>query len=1263
MTRGRVALAAMLAAVVLAGWSASLGADGGSPRFGEAIRLSPEEFTRQTTESDPTMRPGDERGSREAVPTGGFTVDTQSRGDVLVLYHCVYRASEDWVGRMGWVGDIANCVAGTVSDDFHDDTLRRINFFRAMSGLGTDITFAAGKNAKCQEAALIMSRNGGLSHYPIQQFPNWSCLSADGDEAAQKSNLGYGGLKDYTGPTTIDGLIEDPGFGNEIVGHRRWLQYSRAAEMGNGGIPGQGSYGSAAAVWVIGDFVTPDSMPEWTSWPNGGYVPYQLVYPRWSFSLTAAPLNAFNTATVSMTHNGNPVAVQIIHPTPSSPATGIADPTIVWEPQAGLPNGPPDPDITYTVTVSGITGTARGSYTYSVIAFDPFRLDASPVVSGPLVPQRDVPSHYTVSPVDRADAYELRTRRFGPCECMAGAEAGEPSVVDGTGAGYELIQTTVVRSGAAAFHLAAPAFSDQVLELGRTLLPGASSELAFAYRRRFMLATTTIAAQVSPDDGASWTTLWEQGGVCAGACSTSQWDPDWIPVTVPLSAYAGTALRVRCVLASSGSAFSGSDLDYGVFLDDIEVTAVRELAEVSHRQLDPADLGFDLVPVEGFLYGLAVSPTVGCHQFDYGPELLVAPKIRPTPVITWGGPAPIVYGTALGPAQLAATANAPGALTYDPGPGTILHVGTSQPLHVSFAPDNIDDWKPTEATVDLDVVKRPLTIAADDKTRVFRDPDPPWTWTADGLIAGDDMSVLSGAPELASPAGPQSPVPGSPYPIVLGVGTLAAADYTFVLVDGQLAITPRTPWVTWGPPAAIVYGTALGPAQLDPAAETPGTFTFAPPSGTVLPAGNHILSASFAPDDPDNWTAVANITSTLAVDRAPQGIVFPNPGTQASTDDLTLSAGGGGSGNPVTFVVSDGPAELGLGNELSFSGPGNVTITASQAGNANHLPAAEAAQTFDVFPAFEVTVTWPGRGSATLILGEAQGATDLFDTGLDETGPPPPPDGSGYAILLRPDIPAPAGPTLIRDIQGPGDTTRWLLYASPPDTGGAVQLTWNTSAAAVGRLLLLQALDTPCCASATLPPPDLDGAIPEGAPIDMKAGTTTETGKAVLFEIAYGLPETVHLDFVAGWNLVGSSVMSPDPVSAVLGMARARDLSVPAPPLQLGPEGWVGREPDDVLNPERAYWTYASQGGQSSAVVGILSDGRIRLRPGWNCITPTTVATAYQHPAIVFPIWRWNALLARWEVVPAGQQLQPGQGYCIRVGGTADIVIDTGGGQ
>jgi hypothetical protein len=75
-------------------------------------------------------------------------------------------------------------------------------------------------------------------------------------------------------------------------------------------------------------------------------------------------------------------------------------------------------------------------------------------------------------------------------------------------------------------------------------------------------------------------------------------------------------------------------------------------------------------------------------------------------------------------------------------------------------------------------------------------------------------------------------------------------------IDYTSGSTPPTPTVTlnWAAPANIVYGTPLDSNPLNATATAngspvPGVFTYSPPAGSVLPAGNQMLSVTFTPQD------------------------------------------------------------------------------------------------------------------------------------------------------------------------------------------------------------------------------------------------------------------------------------------------------------------------------------------------------------------------------------------------------------------------------
>ena len=98
------------------------------------------------------------------------------------------------------------------------------------------------------------------------------------------------------------------------------------------------------------------------AWPPPGYVPYQVVFPRWSFAYADAD---FTAADVSMIFQGNTIPVS------SDPVVnGYGENTFVWEPQ--ITSGAPATDEDYTVSINNvlISGSPR-NFVYHVIVFNP----------------------------------------------------------------------------------------------------------------------------------------------------------------------------------------------------------------------------------------------------------------------------------------------------------------------------------------------------------------------------------------------------------------------------------------------------------------------------------------------------------------------------------------------------------------------------------------------------------------------------------------------------------------------------------------------------------------------------------------------------------------------------------------------------------------------------------------------------------------------------------------------------------------------------
>ena len=276
--------------------------------------------------------------------------DSRSRTEVLNAYDTAYLTSALSSDDLGWTGDVTGCVPGTLAPVVYERTLQRINYFRHLVGLPTNVAYDDDRNAKCQQAALMCLANRALNHSPPS---SWTCYTAYGDEACGRSNL-----SSASAAGAIRGQIADGGSGNYAVGHRRWILYSKARTFGIG------SGSSYCALWVLGNSSNsiPADMPDFIAYPPAGYVPAPLVFNRWSFGIPGAD---FRSAQVSM--SGPDGAVSLTKEEVSHNTYG--DNTVVWVP-SGI-NTTSTPDVSYTVTVSNVQSAPRTSYTYTVTIAKP----------------------------------------------------------------------------------------------------------------------------------------------------------------------------------------------------------------------------------------------------------------------------------------------------------------------------------------------------------------------------------------------------------------------------------------------------------------------------------------------------------------------------------------------------------------------------------------------------------------------------------------------------------------------------------------------------------------------------------------------------------------------------------------------------------------------------------------------------------------------------------------------------------------------------
>ena len=175
-----------------------------------------------------------------------------------------------------------------------------------------------------------------------------------------------------------------------------------------------------------------------------------------------------------------------------------------------------------------------------------------------------------------------------------------------------------------------------------------------------------------------------------------------------------------------------------------------------------------------------------------------------------------------------------------------------------------------------------LTVTADNQTKFQSNPNPTLTYTIAGFVNGDTAAVVSGAPVLSTTATTSSP-PGS-YPITVGVGTLAAANYDFpTLVNGTLTITIATQIA----PDLAVFASDI---TFSPAHPDPG-------QPVTLSAVIHNLG----PADASNITVAAlDFTNSLG------SLTIPSLGAGASTQVSFNLTGFPESNRLITVQVDPG---------------------------------------------------------------------------------------------------------------------------------------------------------------------------------------------------------------------------------------------------------------------------------------------------------------------------------------------------------------------
>ena len=129
-------------------------------------------------------------------------------------------------------------------------------------------------------------------------------------------------------------------------------------------------------------------------------------------------------------------------------------------------------------------------------------------------------------------------------------------------------------------------------------------------------------------------------------------------------------------------------------------------------------------------------------------------------------------------------------------------VGTTDIYQVTFTPES-DIYDTVIVPVKPTVSKKAITVAADNKTKTYGQPNPAFTFAiTEGILVGTDTEEALGI-TLSCVANESSPVKAGGYAIT---GTSNSANYQVTVNRGVLTITKATPVITATTSYSMTYG-------------------------------------------------------------------------------------------------------------------------------------------------------------------------------------------------------------------------------------------------------------------------------------------------------------------------------------------------------------------------------------------------------------------------------------------------------------------------
>jgi hypothetical protein len=154
----------------------------------------------------------------------------------------------------------------------------------------------------------------------------------------------------------------------------------------------------------------------------------------------------------------------------------------------------------------------------------------------------------------------------------------------------------------------------------------------------------------------------------------------------------------------------------------------------------------------------------------------------------------------------------------------------------------------------------------------------------------------------------------------------------------DLTVRKAMPYITWSNPSDITYGTPLGNTQLNAVGSVPGTLTYTPAAGTVLPAnGTRTLHVVFTPGDPTNYSSASKDVS-INVRKATVVVTADNKSRIYNTINppLTFRTSGFVNGDTAATAFTGAPTLMTTAQLASNAGTYLITAAIGTLSSANY---------------------------------------------------------------------------------------------------------------------------------------------------------------------------------------------------------------------------------------------------------------------------------------------------------------------------------------